>query len=47
MRSVDHRTLILLVADLHKYGYVGVRVDPAMDGTGGTEIPISEPMKLT
>jgi hypothetical protein len=47
MRLVNHHTLLLFVADLHRLGFAGIRLDPEPDGTGGTEVAISELMKLT
>jgi hypothetical protein len=47
MRLVNHQTLLLFVADLHRFGLAGIRLDPQSDGSGGTEVPISELMKLT
>jgi hypothetical protein len=46
-RLINHLTLVLLIADLHALGSRGVFLDPAPDGSGGTEIPLSDLMKLT
>jgi hypothetical protein len=47
MRLVTQGSLMFLIADLHQHGSRGVCLDPEPDGSGGTEIPLSELMKLT
>jgi hypothetical protein len=47
IRLVTRDTLVLFLADAHLLVGQGIRLDPKPDGTGGTEVPISELMKLT
>jgi hypothetical protein len=47
IRLITRDTLLLLIADMHQLGSRGIRLDPQSNGTGGTEVPISELMKLT
>jgi hypothetical protein len=42
MRLVNSTTLLPLIADLHELGSEGVYLDPELDGSNGTELPLSK-----
>jgi len=44
--AADRDGLVILIADLHRLEITTLRLNPELDGTGGTELPLSDLMEL-
>jgi hypothetical protein len=42
VQRINQNRMVLLVADLHAHGSLGLHYDPEPDGAGGESIPLSE-----
>jgi len=44
--AADRDGLVILIADLHRLEFSTLSLDPKVDGTGGTELPLDDLMAL-